>query len=300
MLRGAIASPDIAVARGFVPFEGVVGHMGVGVVESSDFYAPGSRVTIFPHVVCGSCDLCRAGLSNHCPTREVMGLHKRDGVFATRITCPTQSLLQVPSALDDDRASLACLVASALATAGLVRVEGKPFVTVLGDGPLGLLVAQLLARRNASVRLLGTHASRMQTCEKWGVRHRHIAETGTHRDQHLVFDCTGSPLGTRLAMQMVRPRGTIVVKAWPLPVEASSVKHERLNLSVALSAEATIIGSGPGTLAHVEEALELLASRKLDVEPLITRRYALRQFDSAYTQAAMPESACILLDLQAA
>jgi threonine dehydrogenase-like Zn-dependent dehydrogenase len=98
---------------------------------------------------------------------------------------------------------------------------------------------------------------------------------------------------------MVRPRGTIVIKAWPLPVEASSVKHERLNLSAALSAEASILGSGPGTLSHLEEAVDLLAQRKIDVEPLMSRRYPLRQYEAAYTQAAMPDTACVLLDLSA-
>lgn len=297
MVRGAIASPDLAVQRGFVEFAGVLGHQGVGIVERGGSLAVGTRVAVWPHVVCAACEYCKAGLSTHCAQRQVMGLHKRDGVFATRVAVPARNVVGLPAALDDDRATMACLVASALATAGMVRVEGKPYVTVLGDGPIGLLVAQVLARRNASVRLLGTHASRLATCEKWGVKHRHISDAGTHRDQHMVFDCTGSPLGTRLAMQMVRPRGAIVIKAWPLPVEASRVKHERLNLSAALSAEATIVGSGPGTLGNLEEAVELLTQRKVDVEPLMSRRFALRQYEHAYTQAAMPEAACMLLDL---
>lgn len=306
---GAIASPDLAVSRGFVAHEGVVGHMGAGVVSqvaassnpNSGDAAPvraGTRVVVWPHVVCTTCEYCKAGLSTHCPQRTVMGLHKRAGLFAQLVRVPQRNVVSLPDGVDDERAALAPLAASALSTAGLVRVEGKPFVTVLGDGPMGLLVAQLLARRNASVRLLGTHVQRMTTCEKWGVKHRHISDVGTHRDQHMVFDCTGSSLGTRLAMQIVRPRGTIVIKSWPLPVAASAVKHDRLNLSVALSGEATIIGSGPGNITHLHEAVEALASRAIDVEPLITRRFALGQFDAAYTQAGMQDAACIVLDLR--
>ncbi len=305
MTIGAIGSPDIAVARGFVMHEGIVGHMGVGLVQTLEAgvqadagLAIGQRVAVWPHLVCTKCEFCKAGLSTHCPARTVMGLRKAPGLFSPLASIPTRNLVALPSSLDDDRASLATLVASALATVGLVRVEGKPFVTVLGDGPVGLLVAQLLARRNASVRLIGTHPQRLATCEKWGVKHRHTSDVGTHRDQHMVFDCTGSPLGTRLAMQLVRPRGTIVIKSWPLPVSASAVKHERLNLSFALSGEATIIGSGPGTLAHMHEAIDALAQRSIDVEPLISRRFALSNFDAAYTQAAMPDAACMLLDLQ--
>src|SRR5690606_6250511 len=80
-----------------------------------------------------------------------------------------------------------------------------------------LLTAQALARLNKSVRLLGSRPERVALCERWGVKHRLIEEAGRRQDQEVVIDCTGASGGAsgggalRLAMQLVRPRGVILL-----------------------------------------------------------------------------------------
>src|SRR3954470_1835788 len=88
--RLAIASPDLAAASGRLSFRGTLGHEFVGVVEKAPDSRrwEGKRVIGSVHTVCGKCELCRAGLAAHCQQRTVLGLHNRDGCFASFFTLP--------------------------------------------------------------------------------------------------------------------------------------------------------------------------------------------------------------------
>lgn len=290
----SLASPDLAVAEGRTGFQGVLGHECVGVVEA---VGPedgkqslrvdasrwvGKRVVVNPVVSCGSCELCRHGVGMHCARRTVMGLFGRDGCFADVFVAPVAALVEVARTVSDLSAACAGTVAGALHAGALVRVERKPFVTVLGDGPVGLLVAQVLARRNASVRLLGLDPGKFQVCEKWGIKHRHVAECGLRQDQDVVIDCTGSHRGTQTALEMVRPLGRVIVKGWPCPAHAFEGGEARVALSRALAEEVTLIGAGGGSLAEAVSAME---RGEVDVEPLVTRRFRLADWLRAYASA---------------
>jgi alcohol dehydrogenase len=292
--RMAIASPDLAVWAGRIDFEGTLGHECAGIVESVPEPAHarwlGKRVSISPTVVCGVCDLCKSGLSTHCPRRTVMGLHAREGVFAECISVPVSNLVEIPKAVTDDDAACASTLAAALHACALVRVERKPYVTVLGDGPIALLCAQILARRNASVRVLGKHPARLALCERWGVRHRLAVEAGLRQDQDVVLDCTGSARGTNLALHFAKPRGSVVVKGWPLP--AGREGEARVALAPALANELTILGAGPG---NISEALAALDRREVDIATLITKRCKLKDWDKAFDAIKSREAVKILM-----
>lgn len=290
----AIASPDRAAAEGRTNFQGVLGHECVGVVEavSQDDAKQtlradasrwvGKRVVVNPVVACGACDLCRHGASAHCPQRTVMGLHGRDGCFADVFVAPVANLVEVPKKVGDAAAACASTVAGALHACAMVRVEHKPFVTVLGDGPVGFIVAQVLMRRNASVRLLGLDPVKFQVCEKWGIKHRHVAECGLRQDQDVVIDCTGSSRGTQTALSMLRPLGKVIVKGWPCPSHVVEGGEGRVALARALAEELTIVGAGAGNLA---EAVGVLERGEVDVEPLISKRFKLSDWLGAFAAA---------------
>jgi threonine dehydrogenase-like Zn-dependent dehydrogenase len=293
----AVASPDVAVAEGRADFQGVLGHECVGIVEqvAQDESRQtlkvdatrwvGKRVVVHPVVACGTCDLCRHGAGAHCPRRTVMGLHGRDGCFADVFVAPVANLVEVPKRVSDAAAACASTVAGALHACAMVRVEHKPFVTVLGDGPMALVVAQVLAKRNASVRLLGLDAAKFSLCEKWGIKHRHVAECGLRQDQDVVIDCTGSSRGTQTALSMLRPLGKLIVKGWPCPAHAADGCEGRVALSRALAEELTIVGAGAGSTAAFGEALLAMERGELDVESLILRRFRLADWLDAYAVA---------------
>lgn len=275
--RVAISSADRAAASGRLNFTGVLGHQFVGVVERVNPVAErdeqakwvGKRVVGGPVVVCGSCSRCRGGLSAHCAARRVIGLFGRDGCFAESFTLPIHNLSEVPKNIEDDRAVFSAIAAAAVHAIGMCRLEAKPYITVLGDGPVALVCAQLATRLNASVRVLGKRPERFTLCEKWGVKHRHINDVGQRQDQDVVIDCTGSPEGLPLAMRMVRPRGKIILKTSPAPVPSAGLaEHEgraAIDLAHAVVNEIEIIGTSGGRVA---DGLDAIVRAHVDVATL--------------------------------
>lgn len=302
--RLGIASPDLGVIGGTFPFEGVIGHEFVGVVESVEptpghdghRALVGKRVVGSPTISCGSCDLCRHGLAQHCPTRKILGLKALSGCFAERFTLPIANLVEVPKGVHDDQAVFANAVAAAVHAAHMLRIEGKPYVTVLGDGVMGLLCAQVMARLNASVRLLGTQPAKFMLCERWGIKHRHVAEVGRRQDQDVVVDCTGSPRGLELALQLVRPRGKILLKAGPTPMIGLAPGQEQHGADLALAAinEIEIIGSGPGRIA---EGLHAIAKNTVEVLSMVSARFRLADALAAFKLAGVPEAVKVIIEV---
>lgn len=285
LLRAGIGAADLLRVRQGPPPAGVPGHEFVGVVERVNPAArreeaaawEGKRVVGSINVACGRCERCRAGLSSHCAARRVLGLLGRAGCLAERFTLPTANLVEVPRGMDDARAAFAQPLSAALHAAQMVRFEGKPYVTVLGDGVVGLLAAQIMARRNASVRLLGTDPARFSLCEKWGVKHRHLDEVGRRQDQDVVIDCTGDGAGLELALSLVRPRGTIVVRsAGPVPAAADEGAASIAPLALN---EINVVGARCGSFA---DAVDLLAREGVEVSSLAGRRFRLAEAATAF------------------
>lgn len=306
-LKMGVSAADLRLARGLAPAHErpagpiTLGHEFVGIVEKAAG-APGrekrardlqgKRVVGSINIVCGRCDRCRAGLSNHCRERAVLGLRGRDGCFADCFRLPITNLHPVPAGIDDDHAVFAEPLAAALHAAQQVRLEGKPYVTVLGDGRIGLLCAQLMAKLNASVRLVGRHESKLALCEKWAIKHRPANEIGRRADQDVVIDCTGTASGLELAMQLVRPRGKILVKGVYAGGDGGG-RDGTLDLSPIVENEIELIGSRCGS---VPDALAVLARGEVDVLSLITRRFRLDDAIEALKFAARPETVHVLIE----
>ena len=274
--RMGVCSTDLEIVKGYMGFTGVLGHEFVGVVEAvadeRDRPWVGQRVVGTINCVRSICDLVRKGLREHARDRSVLGIKERDGVFAERFTLPVENLLEVPDHVDDDRAVFTEPLAAAFQILRQLKVEGRPYITVLGDGRLGLLCAQVMARLNATVRVVGKHPDKLALCEKWNVQHRLLDDVGLRQDQDVVVDCTGSYRGIATAMAMVRPRGTLVMKttaATPDPARAEPA----IDLSPIVVNEITVIGSRCGPFP---DALDALSKDEIDVLSLISRRMRLR------------------------
>jgi threonine dehydrogenase-like Zn-dependent dehydrogenase len=273
-----VSSTDLDVLDGRVHFAGVMGQEFVGTVErvhagadapTAPHPLTGRRVVASTSIACASCDLCKRGLGAHCRRRAVLGAIDRDGCFADRLCLPVRNLHPVPDALSDEQAVFAPLVASALHTRQVFKPEGRPYITVLGDGPLGLVTVQIMARLNASVRLVGKHADKLALCERWGVKHRLLTDVGLRADQDVVIDCTGSPAGLATALAMVRPRGKVVLKGPMTPATHPKAGPQLVDLGPLVTSEIELIGSRCGS---IPDALTMLARAEVDVLPLITRR----------------------------
>lgn len=107
LIRVALAgvcATDLEIVRGYMHFAGVMGHEFVGTVVDGPEHLAGRRVVAEINCVCGQCDLCRHGLSNHCPNRTVLGIAGRDGAFAEFVAVPARNCHIVPDTITDQQA----------------------------------------------------------------------------------------------------------------------------------------------------------------------------------------------------
>ena len=286
--EAGICATDLEITKGYMGFKGVLGHEFVGeVVESPDKDLLKQRVVGEINVVCGRCDLCVAGLSSHCRNRTVLGIQNRDGAFADHVRLPAVNLHVLPASVDNDQAVFVEPLAAAFQVLKQIKLDGRKWVTVLGDGRLGLLVAQVLQSVGCPVRVIGKYPEKLALCERWSIRSRPLADIVPRRDQDVVVDCTGSPGGFELAMQMVRPRGTIVLKS-------TFASGKPLNLAPLVIDEVTVIGSRCGPF---KDAIRALAEKDIDVVSLIHRRMKIEQGVEAMNVAARPGVLKVLLSM---
>ena len=294
--QAGICGTDLEILRGYLAFTGIPGHEFVGeVLASPDKNLVGQRVVGEINIVCGRCDLCLSGLSTHCRNRTVLGIQKHDGAFADQLRLPAVNLHTLPKTVDDDAAVFVEPLAAAYQILKQIKIDGKAdsprgrkWVTVLGDGRLGLLVAQVLRNANTPVRVIGKHPGKLALCEKWQIRSRPLADILPRHDQDVVVDCTGSPAGFELSMQMVRPRGTIVLKS-------TFAASKPINLAPLVIDEITVIGSRCGPF---REAIRALAEKQVDVASLIHRRMRLEQGIEAMELAQRPEVLKMILTME--
>ena len=288
--QAGICSTDLEITKGYMGFSGVLGHEFVAdVVSSPEKDLLGQRVCGEINIVCGRCDLCLSGLSSHCRARSVLGILNHGGAFADFVRLPSVNLHIVPKNVDDDQAVFVEPLAAAFQVLKQIKLDGRKWVTVLGDGRLGLLVSQVLRNAGCPVRVIGKHPEKLALCERWQIRSRSLADIVPRHDQDVVVDCTGSPGGFELAMQITRPRGTIVLKS-------TVAAGKPLNLAPLVIDEINVIGSRCGPF---REAVRALAQKEVDVVSLIHRRMKLEQGVEAMALAGRPGVLKVILAMDA-
>ena len=294
----AIDPIDLAVVAGDLAFRGVIGRKFVGEVVrvSGERGAElvGRRVVASPEIVDAASEMARRGLGAHDPERRVIGARGRDGALGELIALPVTNLVAVPDSVPDEAAVFALPVARALHAARMVRLDGKAFVTVLGDSVDALVSAQVMTRQNASVRVLGTSEAALRLCERWGVRHRHADEAGRRHDQDVVIDCECTPDSVAMALAMVRPRGTVILKPDVAPVPGGCAPTlVGVNLSAALLHEVALVAAHGGS---VREAVAMLADHPIDTGALLGRRWRLDDAVGALRSAGEAGALTVLVE----
>lgn len=261
VIASGICSTDLELLRGYHGFRGIPGHEFVGVVEgppSSSWL--GKRVVAEINLACRKCAWCRKGLGRHCPKRTVLGIVRHPGAHAEWLTLPEANLHQVPDGIADEEALFTEPLAAACEILDQVAVGRDTRAAVLGPGKLGRLVAQVLQTAGADVTMLG----------------RRDKQKAPKTSFDLVVEATGSHEGMPRALELVRPRGTVVWK---------STHHGPASFDAAplVVNEITVIGSRCG---RFEPALELLRRRRVDVRSLLAAEFPLRQAPRALREAA--------------
>src|SRR6187200_695598 len=159
VLTAGICETDLQLIKGYMGFRGVLGHEFVGIAESGPF--AGRRVVGEINCACWTCETCRKGLNTHCPNRTVIGILNHDGAFADLIAVPQRNLHAVPDSLPDDIAVFTEPVAAAFQIPAQMSIRSTDRVIVLGDGRLGNLCSQVLARQSNHLTVVGKHPQKL-------------------------------------------------------------------------------------------------------------------------------------------
>ncbi|MET0385716.1 MAG: alcohol dehydrogenase catalytic domain-containing protein [Polyangiales bacterium] len=282
-----ICNTDLEIARGYMGFDGVLGHEFVGVVEDcADASWVGARVTGEINLACGHCALCQRGLPRHCSQRTVLGILGKDGAFAEYLTLPVANLHRVPEGLSNQSACFVEPLAACFEILEQVTFAPNDRVAVLGDGKLGQLAALVLTSQGHDAVLVGKHDDKLQRARQLGLRTA-IARELSYKTYDVVVEATGSPTGLALAVALTRPRGTLVLK---------STYHGAVSLDTAplVIDEIHLVGSRCGPFPP---AIAAIASEQLVPAALIDEVFPLRDGERAFERAAQPGVLKVLLQM---
>ena len=269
-----ICNTDYEITKGYMGYKGVLGHEFVGVVdnvgENVDKNLIGKRVVGELNANCGECVYCKTGRSSHCNERRVLGMKNKDGAFAEYMTIDTNLLHVVPDELPTETAIFTEPLAAAFEILTQVHVSPAKNAAVLGDGRLALFVAQVLAQTGIDLTVIGKHEEKLELFKSFAK----VTTEGELEGYEYVAECTGSPSGLQKAMDLVRKKGTIILKS----TYAGTID---LNMSMMVVNEISIVGSRCGPF---EPALKMLKEGKITLPPI--ELYECKDFEKAFASGA--------------
>lgn len=290
--RIGVCGSDIHVYHGLHPYTSypvVQGHEVSGIVaevgEGVSGFAPGDKVVFMPQVTCGECYPCRHGMYHICDNLKVMGF-QTGGAAQEFFPVPAEMVLKLPESLSLDLAAMiepVSVAAHAVSRAG--DVSGKK-VVVLGAGPIGNLVAQVArASSAASVMITDISPYKLEKAATCGIEHcvntaeedlaGAILRTFGPDKADLIFECVGVQDTIEQAVANARKGSTIVVVG-------VFGKKPLVDLGLVQDRELSLVGTLMYQKRDYERAIELAAEGKLCLEPLITHRFAFRDYLQAY------------------
>jgi threonine dehydrogenase-like Zn-dependent dehydrogenase len=291
VLLAGICATDVEITRGYKSFTGIPGHEFVGIVEEvNGAYQSlvGKKVVGEINIGCGTCEYCTQGMERHCNTRSTLGISERDGVFAEYLTLPLKNLWEVPEGVSDEEAVFTEPLAAAFEILEQVHIQPTQKTAILGDGKLGLLIAFILHGTWSNVILFGKYDEKMSIASGSGITIRKAADTQRKQSFDVVVEATGSQSGIEMALDLIKPKGTVVLKS-------TVAEKNEIDLSRLVVNELTLVGSRCGPFPP---ALRALASKSIDVKRLISATYRFDQAFDAFEYAKNKNAIKVLLDFR--
>lgn len=269
-------------------FAGIVEAVGDGVTD----FRPGMRVTGDPNISCGGCEECRRGRVNLCRNLQAIGIH-RDGGFADYVSMPQSQAFALPGDLDPLHGAFCEPLSCCIHGVDLAALQAGSSAVVLGGGVIGLLTVQLARLAGATRVVLVTRSrEKRRLAESLGatatvdpgdgdVVTRIAAEDGLlPGGADVVFECAGVPETMQQAPRLARRGGAAVILG--VMPQGAKVEIEPFDL---LFREVRLTGSFVNPFTH-GRAADLIASGRIKVEPLISRRIGLAEAPDAITNPA--------------
>ena len=308
-----ICGSEVHAFKGTHPFRkppSIMGHELAGrVVEvGADVtgFAPGDRVALLPYRTCGDCRWCRAGESQICPARTVMGTPDWPGGFGEIVTAPARGAYHLPDHLSYVEGALIETLAVGVRSFERAGVRAGENVAIIGTGPIGMAVAAAASRAEAAqIICVDRQPHCLDTATRHlGATHGVLADGRSIVDEikalcdgegvDVVFMTVGVPALMEEALRAVNRQGRIILVAifdGPLSFDSNAVSNPEISL----------LGTSGYSTGNYETALDLIASRKVRADAMVSHVLPLgdirRGFELADTKA--DDAMKVMLELSA-
>ncbi|MCP8311766.1 MAG: alcohol dehydrogenase catalytic domain-containing protein [Candidatus Methylarchaceae archaeon HK02M1] len=282
----------------------ILGHEVAGVVAENrshdTTFKIGAQVQVAPGLCCGECAPCRRGADNHCDHIGIIGFN-HDGGFAEFLAIPSKNVRSgavniIPDGLNFEKAALTEPLACCLNGQELSRISNGDTALIFGAGPIGCLHA-MLARVMGAARVLiaeslqsrikmagPTKADRMIDVSNGAdatIKEIVEEETEGRGVDVILLACQEATMAYPL-LELLAPRGRICLFSG-LPPENALI---HLNANLIHYRDIALVGAYGCTTAQNAAALKLIASDKVKVDWLITKRISLDQIHEGIEHAA--------------
>jgi L-iditol 2-dehydrogenase len=290
--RIGVCGSDIHVYHGMHPYTGypiVQGHEVCGIVsevgKDVQGFAPGDQVVFMPQVTCGECYPCRRGMYHICDRLKVMGF-QTDGAAQEYFPVSAKMVLKLPVSISIDHGALIEPVSVAVhALSRFGNVDGLN-VLVLGAGTIGNLVAQVAKASGArNVLITDISAYKLEKAHQCGLEHavntqqedlgQAILKAIGPDKADPILECVGVQDTITQAIENARKGSTIVVVG-------VFGKKPVVDLGLVQDRELNVVGTLMYQKKDYERAIELVANGKLRLDPMITHRFAFKDYLKAY------------------
>lgn len=292
IMKIGVCGSDIHVYHGEHPFTSypvVQGHEVSGQIaalgKDVKNFSIGDKVTIQPQVVCGKCYPCRHGKYNLCEELKVMGF-QTTGVASHYFAVDAEKVTMLPDEMSfDEGAMIEPLAVAVHAVRRAGDVTGKKIV-VLGAGPIGNLVSQT-AKALGAESVMATDISnfRLDKGNECGVKYcvntknkdlgTAMVEAFGHDKADVIFDCAGNDITMGQAIKYARKGSQIILVA-------VFAKMANVDLAVLNDHELDLNTTMMYRNEDYIKAIELVNEKKVILKPLISKKFAFRDYLQAY------------------
>lgn len=264
--------------KGTYHFPTVIGHEFAGqVVEDPKGELTGKAVAVFPLLPCFACDNCKQEQYATCEDYDYYG-SRRDGGMSQFLAVKRWNLLQIPQGLTYQEAAMCEPVAVARHAIGRLQVAEGNNVLISGAGPIGIIAGQWAKRFGAKqVYYFDIDPRKLAVCKEFG-----FAEyTGAEQIQ-CVLEGTGHPAALARCLEAISPAGRMVLMGNPM----GSMDMSQKTYWHILRKELTVLGTWNSSYNSRQndwqEALQEMASGRINVKPLITHVFPLEKVNEAF------------------
>jgi len=276
MMTGVFTDPR------WVRFPVIPGHEWAGTVvevgANVESVHVGDRVVCEGFIVCNRCRRCRSGETHWCERIEALGF-TRPGGYAELVAVPERVVHRLPEHVSFDAGVLVEPASVVLRGLEKARPEPGEAVGVIGVGTLGALAIALLRMQSPSrIVAYGVREEELELARQLGATEVVLAGDGAAAQDELdlVVETAGAPTAVELATELCRPGGRAVLLGI-----AGEGRTLTLPSDLLVGKDMTLIGSIAYPASTWSRVVGLLAERVLDLDPIVTHRFAMSDFEEA-------------------